>query len=116
MFTIPDNNIPIIARKRLGAAIKLAGMSTIAFLQENTAAAAYYAFDKKFEKVESNENIVIVNVGSFSTKLSLVNILIKEENDRTVTVLKNDYTEAFSGRNLDNIIAKLALELYNKRT
>ena len=36
-----DNNLPIVTRKRLRTAVKMAGLKPIALMHENTAAVAY---------------------------------------------------------------------------
>ena len=114
VFTIPDNNMSILARKRLGSAIKLSGMQTLAFVHENTAAATFYSADKNAGEKDLLENILVVNSGAHSLKLSLMSLKIPKEGEKELTVIKDFTSTKFSGHKLDICLAELSLETYNK--
>ena len=114
VFTIPDNNLSILSRKRIGSAIKLGGLQTLSFVHENTAAAGYFLLDKNFEEKPIDENILIINVGSSSSKLSFIKIQMENEKKRELTVIKDFTFKSFSGYKLDMCLANIALGNYNK--
>lgn len=117
VFSIWDNSLSIKARKSLSAAIQLGGFTPAAFIHENSAAMVYHAMDSKPTTEESTENVLIVNVGSLGTKLSLIRLESASEttgaNTTTfhpvVTVIKDVYNASFSGYLLDMCLADFAL-------
>jgi molecular chaperone DnaK (HSP70) len=119
VFTIRDNSMSIKDRKRFEAAIQLAGLTPSAFVHENTAAMVYSSMDRpESETPQKEENIVVINVGSYATKLSLVRIDYVPNGDPAlnttryhpmVTGVKDVHSSAFSGHLLDVCLAEFAL-------
>lgn len=120
VFTIPDNSMSIRARKTLASAIRLAGLTPSAFVHENSAAMVYSAMDRPASSTPTpEENVLVVNIGSLATKLSLVKVESIPDGNRddnstqyhpSVTVLKDSYNTSFSGHLLDKCLADYALQ------
>jgi hypoxia up-regulated 1 len=117
MFTIWDSSMSIAARKRLISSIHLGGLKPLGFVHENSAAAVYYAIDRKPENSTESENTLFVNIGSLGTKLSLIKFhstnqtLISNQTLvlPTVSVVKDQYFHKFSGHLLDVCLGDFAL-------
>lgn len=119
VFTIRDNSMSISDRKRFEAAIQLAGLTPSAFVHENTAAMVYSSMDRpETETPQKEENVVVINVGSYATKLSLVRVDYVPNGDPAlnttryqpmVTGVKDLHSTAFSGHLLDVCLAEFAL-------
>lgn len=119
VFTIKDNSMSISDRKRLESAIYLAGLTPSAFVHENTAAMVYSSMDRpETETPQKEESVVVINVGSYSTKLSLVRVdYVANGNPAAkttkfqpmVTTLKDVHSTVFSGHLLDVCLAEFAL-------
>ncbi len=124
VFTIQDNGLSILTRKRLKSALKLAGFTTSAFIHENTAAAVYNAVNKKYSDPNLDLNMIIVNIGSLGTKISLVNTknIKKNPNDENsefypqVTNLHDFYSPEFSGYLMDYCFSNYALNKHFKKS
>ena len=117
VFSIWDNGLSIHARKRLKNSLTLAGFSPLAFVHENTAAAVYHAVNSKFEDENMNDNILIINIGSQGTKLSLINFMNKKVDEEIfpeITVLADFYSTLFSGHSLDYCFSNFALNKNKK--
>lgn len=119
VFTIKDNSMSIKDRKRFESAIKLAGFSPSAFVHENTAAMVYSSMDRPdSDTQQKEEDVLVINVGSMATKLSLVRVEYVPNGDPkanstrwhpSVTGTKDFHSTAFSGHLLDVCLADYAL-------
>ena len=120
VFTIPDNSMSIRARKTLASAIRLGGLTPSGFVHENSAAMVYSAMDRPASDTPvTEENVLVVNIGSLATKLSLVKVeYLPDGNPKdnstqyhpSVTVIKDTYNTSFSGHLLDKCLADYALQ------
>ncbi len=118
VFTIWDNGLSIPARKKFISAATLGGLSPIALVNENTAAAVYFSLDRKSYNIGESENVLFVNIGSSGTKLSLIKFHSENSvlaNNATiilsaVTVIKDAFSGKFSGDLLDNCLGNYALD------
>lgn len=115
VVTIPSNDLSIEARKRIKAMNELAGLKTLAFVHENTAAAVYQRIDAKAE--DESQNVLFVNIGSYGVKLSLVNYGTQDitKDDETssfpaVTVIEDMFTNKVSGYRLDKCLSEYAID------
>lgn len=116
VVTIPSNDLSIEARKRIKAANELAGMKVLGVVHENTAAALYYAIDR----APVPENILFVNVGASSARISLIsyrNDTVANKGNVTetlpsVVVIDDIYSEKVSGHIIDDCMSRYALEKY----
>lgn len=119
VFTIRDNSMSVRDRKQLEAAITLGGMTPSAFVHENTAAMVYSSMDRpETETPQKEEDVVVINVGSFATKLSLVRVEYVPNGDPALNTtryqplvrgIKDVHSNAFSGHLLDVCLADFAL-------
>lgn len=119
VFTIKDNSMSIKDRKRFESAIRLAGFSPSAFVHENTAAMVYSSMDRPdSDTPQKEEDVLVINVGSMATKLSLVRVEYVPNGDPkanttkwhpSVTGTKDFHSTAFSGHLLDVCLAEFAL-------
>lgn len=118
VFSIWDNSLSIVARKKIKNALILSGFSPLAFVHENTAASVYHAVNSKFDDENMDENILVINIGSLGSKLSLVNFVnkkVEEEIYPEITVLADSYSTIFSGHLLDYCFSNFSLNK-NKKT
>ena len=103
-----DNNLSIQARKKLISSIKLSGLTPISFQHENTASIVYHLAQNPIKK-NTKKFMLIINIGSLSTKLSIVKIFNTKEvrKDKkiiynpTVKVLFDKFYMSFSGKLLN---------------
>ena len=115
VMTIPSNDLSIEGRKRIKAMNELAGFKTLALVPENTAAAVYQRIDAK--EGEEDQNVLLVNVGSFGLKISLVKYGFQEikteestQSFPSVTVIDDIYTTKVSGYKFDKCLSDYAIE------
>lgn len=119
VFTIRDNSMSIRDRKQFEAAIRLGGLTPSAFVHENTAAMVYNSMDRQdSDTPQKEEDILVINVGSMATKLSLVRVEYAPNGDPalnttryhpSITTTKDAFSTAFSGHLLDVCLADYAL-------
>lgn len=117
VITIPSNDLSIEERKRIKAMNDLAGFKTLALIHENTAAAVYQRMDMEIK--QKDYNVLVVNIGSSGTKISLMNY----GNDKvdmkggtgvfpSVNVIDDIYTDKVSGYSLDRCLSDYALDTH----
>ena len=116
--TIWTNSLSIIQRKRLLSSYLLANLTPISFVHENTSALVYFVFDKKYEK-DYKENILIINIGALSTKISFLKLESVSEKQKgkifywpVIEEILDFYSEEFSGVKLDNCLSDYTLETF----
>ena len=119
VFTIWDNSMSVRLRKMLQSSIRLAGMTPLAFVHENTAAIVYNSMDKSPSTEQlKDETVFVINVGAFATKLSLMKIeSIANGAGATnstvyipsIKVIKDAFNITFSGHLLDECLANFGL-------
>lgn len=94
-----------------------------AFVHENTAAAVYYAFNAKLDDPKYNQNILFLNFGSLSTKLSLIQVKNSPDNStlpegpfhqEVHNLLDKTYSE-FSGHLIDHCFSNMVLNRHHKK-
>lgn len=93
-------------------AIQLAGLNPLSFIHENTAAALYYAIERKDEN--KTHTVLFYNLGSTSLKVSLVEFSMEnstEKNEKnkkyeSFTVLADAWEENVNGYLFDINLAK----------
>merc|ERR1719471_2529763 len=107
-------------RSALLNAADLAGLNVLSLINENSAAALHYGVERNYE-VNKTENFVIYNMGSTSTKVSIVKYdaflksITKRKNKTVgqVTVLSQAWDETLGGNAFDMVLVsqlKIAAE------
>jgi hypoxia up-regulated 1 len=99
------------------AAENLAGLSVLAMVSENTAAAVMMGIEKKQEE-NLNEIIMFYNMGSMDTEVQVVRYssvnLTDKKTAPLIEVLSETYDSALGSKEIDIIIVNLLAEKFNK--
>jgi len=98
-------------RRALQNAADLAGLNVLSLINENSAAALHYGVERNYD-VNKTENLILYNMGSTSTKVSVVKYdaylkTITKRKNKTVgqvTVLSQAWDETLGGNAFDMVL------------
>ena len=115
-LNIWDNSLSIQARKKLISSLTLAGLKPISFQHENTAAIVYHLAQNPIKK-NTKKFLLIINIGSLSTKLSIYKIFNTKEVRKDKKIIYNPSVKnlfdkfymSFSGRLLNYCLSDFVL-------
>lgn len=108
-------------RLALSDAVQLAGLTPLAFIHENTAAALYYAIERKDEN--KTHTVIFYNLGSGSLKVSIAEFKMENSTEKfdknkkyeSFTVLAEAWEEDVNGYLFDLNLARWLAERFDEQ-